>query len=299
LPKFDSPTNRRNEQYGLQLLKTSGSHRQAWMAVAVIILTIVVLGYSSVDAAPVAVRFPEGVVHGYLLVRSPAGETLGQGELTQVVKEGLVESHYVLRFKDGSLHDEKVVYSQQRVFTMIRYHLIQRGPLFPDQIDVSIDRGTGEYTVRSQARKNGGEKVLTGHFDLPMDVYNGMLVVVLKNLIKGANKTVNFLVFMPEPEAFKLQLLLTGERTVHIGDLSRKAVQYVFKPEIGKIRKFFGKVFGKLPVDLHYDCWITADEVPSFVQFEGPLQLMGPVVRVELVSPRLEAKPEEKKTPAN
>jgi len=29
------------------------------------------------------------------------------------------------------------------------------------------------------------------------------------------------------------------------------------------------------------------------VQFEGPLQLMGPIVRIELLSPRLLTKPEE------
>jgi len=256
--------------------------------------------YSSADAAPVAVRFLEGVAHGYFVVRSLAGETIGQGELTQVLKdENLVESQVVIHFKDGSLYDEKVAFSQQRVFTIVRYHLVQRGPLFPDQIDVSIDRGTAEYKVRSQARKDGKEEVLTGHFDLPNDVYNGMFVVVLKNLLKEANATVSFLAFTPAPEIIKLKLLLIGEQTVQIGDLSKKAKHYVFKPQIGKIRQFFGRFFGKLPAGFHYDCWIVAAEVPSFVQFEGPLQLMGPIVRIELVSPRLTVKPEDKKIPAN
>jgi len=279
-------------------LKTMMSHCQACTCFVVIIM-LTALMYAPADAAPVAVRSPEGGIHGYLLVRSLAGETLGQGEVTQVVKEGgVVESHVVFHFKDGSLHDEKAAYSQQRVFTMIRYHLIQRGPLFPEQIDVSIDRGTGEYTVRSQRGQEGREAVLSGHFDLPMDVYNGMFVVVLKNLLKGANGTVSFLAFTPAPEVIKLQLLLMGEQPVRIGDLWSKANHYVFKPQIGKIRQFFGRFFGKLPAGFHYDCWILAAEVPSFVQFEGPLQLMGPIVRVELVSPRLAVKPEDKRSPA-
>jgi hypothetical protein len=249
-----------------------------------------------VNAAPVAVRFPEGMTHGFLLVRSLAGEILGQGEMTQVVKEGdLVESQLVFRFKDGSLHDEKVAFSQQRVFTMLRYHLVQRGPSFPDQIDVSINRGTAEYKVRSKAGKDGKEEVLTGAFDLPKDVYNGMFVTLLLNLPKGASETVNFLAFTPRPEVIKLELLLMGEHAVQTGDLSRRALQYAFKPDIGMIRKFFGKVIGKLPANFHYDCWILADAVPSFVQYEGPLQLMGPIVRIELVSPRLPAKPEVEK----
>jgi len=281
-------------------LKTSMGYRAACTSMAAILVVIAVLVYSSADAAPVAVRFWEGVTHGYLVVRSQVGETIGQGELTQVVKEGdLVESRLVLRFKDGSLYDEKVVFSQQRVFTIIRYHLIQRGPSFPEQLDVSIDRGTAEYKVRSQAGQEGKAEVRTGHFDLPNDVYNGMFVVVLKNLLKDANATVNFLAFTPAPEAIELQLRFIGEQTVRIGDLSSKAKQYVFKPQIGMLRKFFGKLSGKLPADFHYDCWILTDEVPGFVQFEGPLQLMGPIVRIELVSPRLLAKPGDKRIPEN
>src|SRR5438309_10320297 len=261
-----------------------------------ILVLIAVLVYSPAHATPVAVRFLEGVAHGYFIVRSLAGETIGQGELTQVLKEeNLVESQVVIHFKDGSLYDEKVAFSQQRVFTMLRYHLIQRGPSFPEQIDVLIDRGTAEYKVRSQAGKDGKEKVLTGHFDLPKDVYNGMFVVVLKNLLKEATATVNFLAFTPSPEIIPLQLLFIGEQSVRIADLSSKAKHYVFKPKIGKIRQFFGKLTGQLPADFHYDWWILTDEAPSFVAFEGPLQLMGSNVRIELVSPRLSAKPEDKK----
>ena len=276
-------------------LKTFLGHRDASTCFAVI-MVIATLVSAPVDAAPVAVRFPEGIAHGYLLVRSLAGEIIGQGEMTQVVKEGdLVESHLVFNFKDGSLHDEKVTFSQQRVFTMISYRLVQGGPSFPDQIEVSIDRSTAEYKVRSKTGEDGKEELLTGAFTLPKDVYNGIFVTMLLNLPKGTSETVNFLAFTPRPEVIKLELLLMGEHTVRIGDLSRKAVQYAFKPNIGMIQELLGKATGKIPSQFHYDCWILADEVPSFVQFEGPLQLMGPIMRIELVSPRLLTKPEDKK----
>jgi hypothetical protein len=276
-------------------LKTLVDHRQACNGFAVM-LVIAAFVYSPAEAAPIAVRFSEGVTHGFLLVRSLAGEIIGQGEMTQVVKEGdLVESHLVFKFKDGSLHDEKVAFSQQRVFTLISYRLIQRGPSFPDQIDVAIDRGTGEYTVRSQAEGDEKEEVVTGTFDLPKDVYNGMVVMMVLNLPKGDGETVHILAFTPEPEAIKLELLPVSEDTVRIGDLSRKALQYEFKPDIGVIRELLGKATGKLPAEFHYHCWILADEVPSFVHYEGPLQLMGPILRIELVSPGLASMPEDKK----
>jgi len=129
-------------------LKTFMNHRQICVGF-VVMMAFSVLVYSRADAAPIAVRFPEGVTHGFLLVRSLAGEIIGHGEITQVAKKGdLVESHLVFKFKDGSLHDETVAFTQQQVFTLISYHLVQRGPSFPELIDVAIERGTGEYTVR-------------------------------------------------------------------------------------------------------------------------------------------------------
>jgi hypothetical protein len=281
-----------------QRLKPFLGHRMASSCRAVII-AITALVPPSVAAAPVAVRFSEGVTHGFLLVRSLEGEIIGQGEMTQVGKEGeLVDSRLVLRFKDGSLHDEKVAFSQQHVFRMISYHLVQQGPSFPEQIDVSIDRGTGEYKIRSKAGEHGKEQVLAGVFDLPKDAYNGMFITILLNLPKGASESVSLLAFTPGPEIIKLDLLLMGERTVHVRDVSRTALHYTFKPDMGMIRKFIGKAIGKLPAHFHYDCWVLADEVPSFVQFEGPLQLMGPILRIELVSPRLSTKPEKDTTPS-
>ena len=262
----------------------------------VVIMVIAALVSTPVNAAPVAVRFSEGVTHGFLLVRSLAGEILGQGELTQLVNEGdLVESQLVFRFKDGSLHDEKVAFSQQREFMLISYRLVQRGPSFPAQIDVSVDRGAAEYKIRSKVGENGKEEELSGHVDLPKDVYNGMLITVSKNLQKGTDETVSVLAFTPTPQIVTVQLRAIDEHTVKVGEASSKATQYVFTPQIGMIRELVGKATGKLPAQFHYKCWILVDEAPSFVQFEGPLQLMGPIVRIGLVSPRLPVKPEDEK----
>ncbi len=85
--------------------------------------------------------------------------------------------------------------------------------------------------------------------------------------------------FTPRPQLTTLELRCEGEQTAHIADQPRTAHKYVFKPEIGKLREFFGRLLGKLPDDFHYACWILADEVPILVRFEGPLQLKGPVCK--------------------
>ncbi len=249
-----------------------------------------------VAAAPVSVRFPEGVTHGFLLVRSLAGDIVGDGEITQRVSEGDgLESHLVFRFKDGSLHDETVAFSQQRVFTLLTYRLVQRGPSFPEQLDVSIDRGSAQYRVRSQRGTQGKEDVQSGHFDLPKDVYNGMLIMVSQNLPKGADATVSVLAFTPAPQVVPVQLHAREEHSIQIGDRSGKAAQFVFTPQLGLIKEWLGKVTGKLPAEFHYDSWSMVDGIPSFVQYEGPLQLLAPILRIELVSPRLHGKLGEKK----
>ena len=254
-------------------------------------LAIFVLTPSGAESAAVPVRFPEGLTHGFLLVRSPAGDVVGQGELTQLVKEGgVTESRLIFHFKDGSLHDEKVAFSQQRVFTMIRYQLTQRGPSFPEQMEVVVDRGTSSYDIRVRTGEHGTEKVVSGDIEVPKDAYNGMLITTLLNLPKGATETVNVLAFVPEPTAIALELAFVGEQIISVGDQSRRASQYAFKPIIGPVKKFIGTMLGKLPPDFHYDCYILADEVPAFVRFEGPLQLMGPVLTIELISPQVAAK---------
>ena len=260
-----------------------------------IVLSLIPFAPGGADAAPVPVRFPEGLTHGFLLIRSPAGDIVGHGELTQIVKEGgVAESRLVFRFKDGSVHDEKVAFSQQRVFTLIRYQLTQRGPSFPEQMDVLVDRGTSTYEVRARTREDGTEKVLTGDIDVPKDAYNGMIVTTLLNLPRGMNETVNVLAFVPEPTPIALELAFVGEQVIRIGDQPRKALQYAFKPDIGPVKKFLGKMLGKLPTDFRYHCYILADEVPSFVRFEGPLQLMGPMLSIELISPQMALNAEDR-----
>jgi hypothetical protein len=114
-------------------------------------------------------------------------------------------------------------------------------------------------------------------------------------LQRGIDETVSLIVFTPEPQVVKLQLHVMGEQTIQIGEVSGRAMHYIFRPQIGMIRELLGKVAGKLPSHFHYDCWMLAGEMSSFIKFEGPLQLMGPVVRIELLNPRLLSKLEDEK----
>lgn len=247
-------------------------------------VAIMLLWPRPLAAAPVAVRFVEGVTHGFLLLRTIDGVLIATGDLLQVGRGGEVESRMVFRFSDGSTYDETVVFTQQRVFTMRSYRLAQRGPAFTEDIDISVERASGKYRVKTKGHKDGREEVLEGALDLPPDLYNGMVLTVAKNLGKGASETVRILVFTPTPRIIELEVAPSGEHKMLVGTLTKTAVQYVFKPQLGTWLKLFATLLGRVPPEYHV--WIATDEVPAFVRFEGPLNATGPVWRIELASPR-------------
>ena|SRR3989442_1763347 len=280
----------RRSSYITIMASNDGAHT-SWFTIrsftraATFALLVLVIVPCPAAAAPVSVSFVEGITHGFLLLRTVDGVLIAQGDLLQVGRSsGEVESRMVFRFKDGSMFDETVVFTQRRVFTMQNYRLVQRGPAFPEDTELSLERASGKYRVKTKPRKDGREEVLDGALDLPPDVYNGMVVTVAKNLPKGASETVHVVAFTPKPRLIQLELAPAGEQKVLVGELGKTAIHYVFRPRLGSWLKLFAKLLGRMPPDYH--AWIIRDEVPAFARFEGPLYIGGPVWRIEQIAPR-------------
>ena len=244
------------------------------------VLSLVQVG----DAAPVTVRFAEGNLRGLLVIRSAAGETIGHGELTQVLRGDLVEGRTVLTLRDGSLHDETVVVSQRGVFAVESYRLVQQGPAFASAQEVSVDRKTGSYQARLRGRGESEDQAASGRLDVPADLVNGMHSVLVKNLPRGATASGHMLAFTPRPRLLRAVLAPEAEDTVLLGDAPRKAARYLVSLEIGGVVGTLASLVGKSPPDLRY--WILGGEMPVFVRFEGALSLNGPVWRIEQTTVR-------------
>jgi hypothetical protein len=242
------------------------------------------LWHRPLAAASVPVRFAEGSLHGFLVLSTPEDVLIASGDLLQVGRGGEVKSRLVFHFKDGSVFDETVVFTQRNVFSMQSYHLVQRGPVFPEDTEISLERASGKYHVITRARKDGREKVLAGTLDLPPDTYNGMVLTVVKNLPGGAGETVHMVAFTPAPKIIKLKLAPAGEHKILVGGSEKTATRYVLKPMLGTWLKLFASLLGRIPPDNH--AWIVTADVPAFVKFEGPLYMKGPAWRIELTSPR-------------
>lgn len=233
------------------------------------------------QAAPVPVR-PEGMVRGFLELDDARGKRIASGDYFQSVRAGEIKCRTALHFKDGSLHDETAFFTQKGSFVMQRYRLIQKGKAFDTAIEVSLERKSGKYRVETKG-KNGREKVLEGVLDLPPDVYNGMVPIVLKNLSKGARETVHMVAFTPAPKVIELEMVPSGEEKMLVGDLEKSAIHYVLKPKLGMLR-LPATLLGRNPPDNHI--WAVTDEVPAFVKFVGPLAMGGEIWSIQLASPR-------------
>jgi hypothetical protein len=253
------------------------------MRLATPYLFLVLFGAASLSADPVAVRQLEGEIHGFLALCTTDGAIVADGELIQTTHGNEVTSRLVFRFKDGSLQDEAAVFSQRGHFRLLADHLVQKGPAFKRPMDVSINGSTGLVTVRYKDDK-GQDKTETASLTLPPDVANGMMPILLKNLVADTQPTtLSMVVATPKPMLVKLEIHADGNDPFSTGGVSRQAIRYVVKVHIEGVKGVVAPLVGKQPPDTQV--WILGGNCPMLVKSEGPLFEGGPIWRIELVSP--------------
>jgi hypothetical protein len=232
--------------------------------------------------AAIPVRYTEGLVHGFLILRSLDGKVLADGDVQQSSSGDRVTARLVFHFKDGSIHDETTVFSQHHTFRLQSYHLIQKGPTFEHPSELVIDGASGQVTVRYT--DDGKEKTETEHLKLPPDVANGLALIFLKNRQPDAPQTtVSMVASTPKLRLVKLILTRQGEDQFLVVGTKRTATHYAVKVDIGGVAGAVAPLVGKQPPDTQV--WILGGDAPVLVRSEGPLFAGGPVWQIELTSP--------------
>jgi hypothetical protein len=233
------------------------------------------------EQAPV--RYPEGTLHGFLELRSEDGRLLAVGDLVQNVSGDRVTARLIFHFKDGSIDDETTVFSQHRSFRLITDHHIQKGPFFPQPIDLYIDTSSHQVTVRTTG-KDGKEEVMTDHLNLPPDLANGMVSLIIKNLRPDAGETrVSMLVTTPKQRLVKLAITPRGEEPFTLIDSARKPLHFEIKIELGGVAGMVAPIIGKQPPNIQL--WILGGQAPLFIREEGQIYQDSPILTIQLVSP--------------
>ncbi|HEY1676545.1 MAG TPA: hypothetical protein VGG04_02455 [Candidatus Sulfotelmatobacter sp.] len=260
-------------------------------------LSLILFSCAAALASSFPVHYKEGLLHGFLLLSTTEGTPLAAGDVTQLAQGDKVTMHMVFHFKDGSLQDETTVFSQRNTFSLISYHLIQKGPTFPHSTEMTVAPSTGQVTVRYTDDK-GEEKVESEKMKLPPDLANGLIPTLLKNLPVGTTPpAMSMVVATPKPRVVKLSFNSEGAQPFSLAGASREATHYVAKVEIGGVAGVVAPLVGKQPPDAHI--WILGGEAPTFVKSETSSYMGGPVWRMEMLSPTWpkSAKTEAKKQP--
>ena len=231
----------------------------------------------------VRVRHTEGLMHGFLALRTLDGKRLADGEMTQVAEGDRVTSHLSFHFKDGSVYDDTTIFSQRGSFRLLSDHLIQRGPSFKQPMETSVEVSSGQLTVRYKDH-DGKEKTLKERRNLPPDVANGLLFTLVKHIQPNVPQTtVSLVATTPKPRLVKLEILPEGKKAIESGNTKHETVRYVVKVKIGGVAGLVAPLLGKQPPDMHV--WVLTGDAPAFVKLEGPLYAGGPVWRIELATP--------------
>jgi hypothetical protein len=269
--------------------------RPGRVAIFFIICTIGILplGCTPAPSENIALHHQEGIAHGFLVLKSLDGQVLASGDLIQVAQGTQITSETVFHFKDGSLHDETAVFTQDHSLRLVSDHLIEKGPSFPHPLEMSIDTSAGD--VRIQAGENGNAKDeiknetknKTKTIDLPPDLANGVITMLLKNIpVSGAETRVSYLAPSAKPRLVKLSIKAIGERTFEVAGSARKATDFDIHVQIGGVAGVVAPLLGKQPPDTHV--WMSVGAAPTFIKMEGPMYEGGPVWRIELAQVAVE-----------
>ena len=221
----------------------------------------------------VAVRWSEGSVHGFVDLRTQAGQLLSHGDVLQTPRDSDLKSELIFHFGDSSLFQETVTYTQHQTFRLESYHLIQRGKAFAQDIDATFS-DDGRYVVTTTSHKDGKQQRYDGTMQLPVDVYNGMIPVIGKNVDRKVGRTVHIVAFTPKP--LVIPLAFVPDETQH------GVTRFTLKPKLNFLQRVGAALKKATPPDSHL--WIVTEDVPAFVRFEGPLY-SGPVWRIDLGVP--------------
>ena len=247
------------------------------------ILLLVLATLLPLYAAPVPVRYPQGLLRGFLVLRSQDGAVIASGELHQFAKGAQITNQLTFRFKDGSFHQETAVFSQRRVFRLVSYHLVQKGPSFKRPTELRLNGSTGQAVIR-YTEEDGDIETIDKRIKVPNDLANGLVTTLLTNIDpKTPKTTLSMMVSTPEPRMVKLEISPAGTDTFYHGQVAHKSTRYVVKIEIGGITGIIAPLVGKQPPDTHV--WIVGGQAPGFLKSEGPICEGCPIWRIELASP--------------
>ena len=239
------------------------------------------LAPACLGAQAVKVLHRAGAEHGFLVLRNGNGAILASGEFSQVPVQQGMKAHVVFHFLDGSVDDETTVYSQHQTFRLVSDRHIQSGHAFPHPTDMLVD--VGNQQVSASDLTSGTDLAKGEHMDLPPELANGLLFLMIQNLQPKTTIEIPYVAFAPKPRMVKLAIAQDGEEAYTVAGRPYKAIKYGVKVHLGGVAGVIAPMIGKQPPDFHV--WVSKSSVPAILRIDGAFYTDGPIWSVQLTSP--------------
>src|SRR5438046_4194846 len=127
----------RRARYGLPMeLQRAGARSRV---IAILLACAAMLQPSALSAELIPVRHTEGLIHGFLVVRSLEGKAVADGQMTQDARGDRVTNHLIFRFKDGSFYEDTTIFSQRGTVRLCAAHLTRVGPPVKQPLEPASD----------------------------------------------------------------------------------------------------------------------------------------------------------------
>jgi hypothetical protein len=126
-----------------------------------------------------------------------------------------------------------------------------------------VDGVTGNVTVHSADDKGKANEV-TERLNLPADLANGMVPILLKNLPSSPTQlSLSMVVATPKPRLIKLAISAAGEEPFAIGPGNYKAVHYVVRVELGGVAGVVRRSWANSPRIPTSGSWVARRRLSS------------------------------------
>lgn len=238
------------------------------------------LALTFADAIPVKQR--QGAMHGFLVLKSAEDKVIATGDQINEISGDSVRSRLTFHFRDGSLDDELTTFTQGKIFQLVSDHHVQKGPSFPELLDLAVDMKTKKVTWHEKSKNK--EEVKSESMDLPPDLANGLTSMIIENFPKDASEMkVSYLAGGSKPRVVKLSVKPDGKDQYRLVTGNREANRFNVHVEIGGVAGAIAPIVGKQPDDIKV--WIAQGPVPAFLRMEGALYVKGPTWTMELAVP--------------
>src|SRR5256885_14750755 len=113
---------------------------------------------AALPAWGVPLRWPEGTLRGFPVVRDASGQQIAEGTLTQWIEDGKLHVTGTYAFKDGRVVEEQTVLSQHPELAQLRWSWEERKGT-EVQRSYSIDFTTGQPVVHNRGEDDRDDQL--------------------------------------------------------------------------------------------------------------------------------------------